>query len=331
MPVHSMASSQRNSDDSTSLPEAETFIAMDNPLAQTDSLSSLPQSCSAASSRSGFTARGLLVGLLIGVLICFCNTYFGLQTGWGSGMSMPSSLIGFAAFRSISPYLKLPFGPVENVLVQTVAGAVGTMSLGCGFVGIIPAMEFLLKKAEGAPISLGIGRLTIWSLGVCLFGSVFALALRKQIILREKLRFPSGTATALLIGVLHGKVSHKSECNPGGTFLDEDEMNGLLNGSELDRLDPGALESSIVEDDTDHFPTRKPPRPQDDLRSDVRDKYIQLLLQAFSVSAVYVRIFSTKSLVNTDSFNRLSPHISSLKFATYQSLVNQWQRTGCGR
>src|SRR5271155_1046500 len=99
-----------------------------------------------------FTIRGVVVGILIGILICFSNTYFGLQTGWISGLAMPASLLGFAVFKSISRLLILPFTPVENVLVQTVAGAVGTMPLGCGFVGVIPALEFLLKKSEGAPV-----------------------------------------------------------------------------------------------------------------------------------------------------------------------------------
>lgn len=29
-----------------------------------------------------FTLRGILVGLLVGLVICFSNMYFGLQTGW---------------------------------------------------------------------------------------------------------------------------------------------------------------------------------------------------------------------------------------------------------
>lgn len=74
-----------------------------------------------------FTVRGVLVGLGIGVVICFSNTYFGLQTGWVSGMAMPAALIGFAFFKTLAKHIAYPFTPVENVLVQTVAGAVGTM------------------------------------------------------------------------------------------------------------------------------------------------------------------------------------------------------------
>ncbi|KAL8968367.1 MAG: hypothetical protein Q9183_002490, partial [Haloplaca sp. 2 TL-2023] len=157
-----------------------------------------------ADQEQNFTLRSTLVGLAIGVIICFSNTYFGLQTGWISGMGMPAALIGFAFFKTISSYLELPFTPVENVLVQTVAGAVGTMPLGCGFVGVIPALNYLLKPEEDGPMQLSTGQLILWSLGICFFGVVFAVPLRKEVIIREKLKFPSGTATALVISVLHG-------------------------------------------------------------------------------------------------------------------------------
>ncbi|RMZ15707.1 hypothetical protein D0860_01493 [Hortaea werneckii] len=190
-----------------------------------------------------FTLRALVVGLLIGILIAFSNTYFGLQTGWISGMAMPSALIGFAYFkglRTLMCRLGEPmkrwgwgegFSEVENVLVQTVAGSVGTMPLGCGFVGVVPALEFLLKPEEtpesmsndpevvgalamaeeNGGLRLPLGKLILWALGLCFFGVVFAVPLRKEVIVREKLRFPSGTATALMIGVLHGGEKRGAE------------------------------------------------------------------------------------------------------------------------
>lgn len=193
-----------------------------------------------------FTFRALLMGILIGILIAFSNTYFGLQTGWISGMAMPSALIGFAYFKGLrtfadrlgGPLKRMGFGEgfseVENVLVQTVAGSVGTMPLGCGFVGVVPALEFLLKPSEvpgngsedahflaGFPsqeatttgIRLPLSKLILWALGLCFFGVLFAVPLRKEVIIREKLKFPSGTATALMIGVLHGGEKTGAEGN----------------------------------------------------------------------------------------------------------------------
>ena len=46
--------------------------------------------------------------------------------------------------------------------------------------------------------------LLIWSTALAFFGIFFAVPLRKQVIVREKLPFPSGSATATLISVLNG-------------------------------------------------------------------------------------------------------------------------------
>lgn len=219
---------------------------------------------------TNFTFRGVAVGLLIGVIICFSNTYFGLQTGWVSGMAMPASLIGFAFFKTLSKHLKLPFTPVENVLVQTVAGAVGTMPLGLGFVGVMPSLEFLLKKSESAPIDLSLWRLIVWGIGLCLFGVVFAVPLRKQVIIRERLKFPSGTATALMISVLHGGAHGAGEVETQGT----EEREQLLNGGTDQGDDNANIGKHANEEDT---------------RQDWK-KQIKLLLTAFGGSGIYTLI-----------------------------------------
>lgn len=93
-----------------------------------------------------FTFRGVAVGLLVGLVICFSNMYFGLQTGWVSMMTMPASLLGFGIFRTLSRHLSFPFTPVENVLVQSVAGGMAIMPLGCGFVGVVSRDPVVLSR-----------------------------------------------------------------------------------------------------------------------------------------------------------------------------------------
>jgi OPT family oligopeptide transporter len=222
--------------------------------------------------KTNFTFRGVGVGLLIGVIICFSNTYFGLQTGWVSGMAMPASLIGFGFFKTISKHLQLPFTPVENVLVQTVAGAVGTMPLGLGFVGVVPALEFLLKKSEGAPIDLSLWRLVVWGIGLCLFGVVFGVPLRKQVIIRERLKFPSGTATALMISVLHGGPREAKQLGELETQRTE-EREELLHRGESEPINQDVRNQGQKED----------------LQSDWR-RQIRLLLLAFGGSGTYTLV-----------------------------------------
>lgn len=266
-----------------------------------------------------FTLRALVIGLVIGVLIAFSNTYFGLQTGWISGMAMPSALIGFAYFKGLRALMcKLgepmkrwgwgaDFSEVENVLVQTVAGSVGTMPLGCGFVGVVPALEFLLKPSETPSSSstdpeivsalalaeqtgglkLPLDKLILWALGLCFFGVMFAVPLRKEVIVREKLRFPSGTATALMIGVLHGGEKTGVE----GEIERSEARRAKRSRSDVD----GAVEESqaLMGDSSTEY-SQQPAADCADEGTDAekRDwqKQIRLLTYSFLVSGIYTLV-----------------------------------------
>lgn len=267
----------RGSRISSPSPPSESFDSSEPVISRTRSdhaCYASPAAQDSALDGTNFTFRGLAVGIAIGIVICFSNTYFGLQTGWVSGMAMPASLIGFAVFKALSPYLLVPFTPVENVLVQTVAGAVGTMPLGLGFVGVMPSLEFLLKKSEGAPIDLSLWRLVVWGVGLCLFGVVFGVPLRKQVIIRERLKFPSGTATALMISVLHGGATSDPSKNR------EIDTQGTEEREELLRED---------ERENQHHAAQGGPANERDLRADWK-KQIRLLFIAFSSSGAYTLI-----------------------------------------
>ncbi|KAJ7126931.1 oligopeptide transporter [Mycena epipterygia] len=147
-----------------------------------------------------FTLQAVFIGLLIGCLLCFANLSFGLQTGWISMMSLQSALIGFL----ISRLLPIPLTAQEIIVVQTTAVATGTMPLAAGFVGIIPALKLLDEARDGSPpINLTWMAAIGWSCSVAFFGVFLSPPIRKQVIIKEQLAFPSGTATAQLIAVLH--------------------------------------------------------------------------------------------------------------------------------
>ena len=85
----------------------------------------------------------------------------------------------------------------------------GDAPLAGGFIGIIPALGML-----DPPVVLSTGQMLAWAAALTYFGICFAVPLRRQTILVEKLTFPSGTATAKLIQLLHGGAL------PTGTALD---------------------------------------------------------------------------------------------------------------
>lgn len=221
-----------------------------------------------------FTVRGVAAGLAVGTIICAANMYFGLQTGWVSIMSMPSSLMGFAVFKLLKPHLRFPFSPVENVLVQSVAGGMAIMPLGCGFVGVIPAMNYLLEPNEQGPLSLSTWQLIIWSLGLCYFGVVFAVPLRHQVIIRERLRFPSGFSTAVLIRVLHSRGQKSSP-------------------QELDAATKGGFASLAAKDDEpalveDDGASAEEEEGEPEVSKDLDWAYnMRLLLLSFLVSGIF--------------------------------------------
>ncbi|TID30653.1 hypothetical protein CANINC_000809 [Pichia inconspicua] len=163
------------------------------------------------------TVRGTIVGLGIGTLVLLSNFQFGLQTGWVSMMSLPAALMAYSIFKVFKSSLELPFTPQENVYVQSVAVAVATGPLAYGFIGIIPAIEKLLTPEEAGFVDKIFAlkdavfdpfkpwwKLIVWSAGLAFFGVFFAIPLREEFILRQKLKFPSGSATATLISVFHG-------------------------------------------------------------------------------------------------------------------------------
>ncbi|EGC36348.1 hypothetical protein DICPUDRAFT_32017 [Dictyostelium purpureum] len=203
------------------------------------------------------TLRSVIAGTLIGGIMCFSNMYFGLQTGWVTMGSLQSTLLGFLFFKLIEKHLKVRFNHFENVLLQTIAVATATMPLAGGFVGIIPALNTLFKDENGSGESLekpsyfSWWGLILWAFSLAFFGVFFAVPLRRQTILVEKLKFPSGSATAQMIRVLH-KLKN-SEVHQE-MLSQEYETTGLVRGEESDDREGTEfldLNSREIDDDDD--------------------------------------------------------------------------------
>ena len=169
------------------------------------------RSCSPppASPKLQLTLRAVLVGLFVGTILCFTNMYFGLQTGWVTMGSLQCAMVGFAILKYGGA---AHFNPLENVVVQTVGVATATMPLAGGFVGIIPALQLL-----DPPVRLTVGEQLAWCAALTYFGIFFAVPLRRQTILVEKLPFPSGTATSKLIEMLHSATAAATGGGEGGS------------------------------------------------------------------------------------------------------------------
>lgn len=143
-----------------------------------------------------FTIRAIIAGCLIGGIVSAMNIYFGLRTGWGFGGSLIAAILSYSFFQVLKP--KQSFGILETNIAQTAGSAAGSMASAAGLVSAIPAMKML-------GYNLSMGELFLWTLSVAYLGVFYAVPLRKQMVVIEKLRFPTGTATAETIIAIFAK------------------------------------------------------------------------------------------------------------------------------
>ncbi|CAI7660937.1 unnamed protein product [Penicillium viridicatum] len=78
-----------------------------------------------------FTWRAVIVGLLVGVLINLCNTYYGLQTGAGAQLPTVSALLGYLAIGALAKFNFAPLSKAENVLIGVMHACAHDMHMTC--------------------------------------------------------------------------------------------------------------------------------------------------------------------------------------------------------
>lgn len=135
--------------------------------------------------------------MLIGALLTPCNVYSGLKIGWTFNMSVAAGLIGFAIWTSATGLAGTRAWHLhENNISQTAASAAASI-ISAGLAAPIPALTLLTGQ------TLAFHVLTVWLLVVSLLGVVVAAGLRNQLLVRERLPFPSGVVTAETMTEIH--------------------------------------------------------------------------------------------------------------------------------
>jgi len=154
-------------------------------------------------SGSELTVRALLSGLVVGSLIGASNVCIGLKIGWTFGASITAAVISFALFKAMGGMLSRPYGAKENLITATAGSAAGTMASAGGFVACIPALALYLRETQGPGHDMTYVQLVLWAIAIAFLGVFFAVPLRKQMVVKEKLRYPSGTAAAETIKAMY--------------------------------------------------------------------------------------------------------------------------------
>jgi len=152
-------------------------------------------------SYSELTVRAVISGLFVGCLIGASNICIGLKIGWTFGASITAAVISFAIFRTVAGVLKRPYSSKENLITATAGSSAGTMASAAGLTSSIPALELILRE-QGHP-TLSYEKLVLWGIGIAFLGVFFAVPLRRQMIVVDKLRYPTGTAAAETIKAMY--------------------------------------------------------------------------------------------------------------------------------
>ncbi|MFH1010657.1 MAG: OPT family oligopeptide transporter [bacterium] len=152
---------------------------------------------------SELTFRAVVSGLFVGCLIGASNVCIGLKIGWTFGASITAAVISFALFKGLSGILRRPYGPKENLISATAGSSAGTMASAGGMVACIPALEMFRLQTMGPGNNLTYPQLVIWAISVAFLGVFFAVPLRKQMVVIEKLRYPTGTAAGETIKAMY--------------------------------------------------------------------------------------------------------------------------------
>lgn len=144
-----------------------------------------------------FSARAIVLGLILGLIFAIANTYLGLKVGITVTASIPAAVLSLGILKLFFKRTSI----LEHNLVQTIA-SVGE-GLAAGVIFTVPAL-FLLGEAPSA------GRIFLLSALGGILGVLFMIPMRRYIIVQEhgKLPFPEGTACAEILKA--GENSHGS-------------------------------------------------------------------------------------------------------------------------
>jgi OPT family oligopeptide transporter len=156
------------------------------------------------------TVRAVLMGTVLGFFLAFTNVYIGLKTGWFLGVNLTACILSYAVWSSLqrAGLAKSRLSILESTCAVSTASSAGYAT---GFLTItaLPAM-LLLSISADAPMGRHIHWpiVAMWIFFLAGLGVVLAIPMKRSMINREKLRFPSGTAAAV---TLQGLYSHGEE------------------------------------------------------------------------------------------------------------------------
>ncbi len=185
------------------------------------------------------TVRSVLLGAVLGFLLAFTNLYIGLKTGWGLGVAITASILAYAFWNGLEKagIAKTPLTILETNCMQSTASSAG-YSTGTTMTSAVAAL-LMITATEANPGGEHLHWIVLatWTLSLAMLGTVIAIPMKRNMINRERLRFPSGVAAAVTLQSLYSKGSEAT-----------DKARALLFAALFGAAFPVALDMNLVAD-----------------------------------------------------------------------------------
>ncbi|PON60933.1 Oligopeptide transporter [Parasponia andersonii] len=161
------------------------------------------------------TVRSIVTSFLLSIIFNFIVCKLNLTTGVIPSLNVAAGLLGFAVVKGYTTLLhragvlKQPFTRQENTVIQTCVVASSGIAFSSGTASYLLGMSAkIAAQGDEGNTPINVKKLSLgWMIGflfVVSFVGLFSIVpLRKMMILKYKLTYPSGTATAYLINSFH--------------------------------------------------------------------------------------------------------------------------------
>src|SRR5258707_8577698 len=170
------------------------------------------------------TARSIVVGLIVAVVIGSAYPYCVLKLGFGPNLSVVSAFLGFIALVLI--LRAAGTNSRENNIVQTMGTSAGQTAF---MAVLLAAFDMLNTRGTfNPPIHLGTWQIFFWLCSASLLGILLAVPMRRHYIDEENLTYADGLAAGENIKAQHEGREKGVSAGPGKALGVDTRASGAL-------------------------------------------------------------------------------------------------------
>ncbi len=155
------------------------------------------------------TLRAVAMGSVLGFVLAFTNLYIGLKTGWGLGVAITACILSYAFYSTAhaAGLAKTRMTILETNCMQSTASSAGYATGGTMVSAIAALLMLSATDANPQGEHLAWPVLVMWTFFLGALGTVIAIPMKRNLINKERLKFPSGTAAAVTLQSLYSEGS----------------------------------------------------------------------------------------------------------------------------